>query len=348
MAVKNYYRILSLDGGGMRGIFTLKILERLQKLKPDFLSNVDLFAGTSTGGIIALGLADGRRPSQLRKLYRELGPGVFRRWPYFIPGGLSFITLLLKALWDAKYENNRLLKDQLARQFPPQRKLGDLKKNVLVTSFLLDSSYEEPEWHPRAGSYRRRHWKPKFFHNFNVPGSDQDASILDVAMRATGAPVYFPSYGPYVDGGVAANSPSMVALMQALHDSHATPKRRTLISEMLAPRPLSAEQVVLLSISSGHFSQFIEGKDLNWGILQWGRRMVDLLLDSGTSMADWQCRKLLRERYHRLDPDLEEPIPLDVNSPRDFDKLEQKADQAALVDAVNPDVKTQEWLNEYF
>ncbi len=348
MAGKNYYRILSLDGGGMRGIFTLKILQRLQKLKPDFLSKVDLFAGTSSGGIIALGLADGRRPIEILTLYRAFGPGVFRRWPPFIPPGLTLMALALKAFWDAKYENNRLLKSQLSRQFPPDRKLGDLKKNVLVTSFLLDPANQDGEWRPRPGSYRRRHWKPKFFHNFDVPGSDRVAPILEVAMRATGAPVYFPSYGPYIDGGVAANSPSMVALMQALHDSHVAPQRRNLISEMLAPRPLSADQVVLLSISSGHYSRYIAGRNLNWGILQWGRRLVELLLDSGTSMADWQCRKILRERYHRLDPDLGEPIPMDVNSPEDFDKLEEKALQATLADAVDPEVSTRDWLMEYF
>ena len=71
------YKILSLDGGGIRGLLTTIILERLNLLNPGWLDKVDLLAGTSTGGIIALGLAHGLTPTQLRNLYQMKGEKIF-------------------------------------------------------------------------------------------------------------------------------------------------------------------------------------------------------------------------------------------------------------------------------
>ena len=71
------YHILSLDGGGIRGVLTAALLERLQAHQPDFLGKVDLFAGTSTGGVLALGLAYGLSPAVCRRLYEKRGSQVF-------------------------------------------------------------------------------------------------------------------------------------------------------------------------------------------------------------------------------------------------------------------------------
>ncbi len=72
------YRILSLDGGGIRGVLTARLLERIAEVRPEFLGRVDLFAGTSTGSILAIGLAMGLTPTRLVALYREQGPLIFR------------------------------------------------------------------------------------------------------------------------------------------------------------------------------------------------------------------------------------------------------------------------------
>jgi patatin-like phospholipase/acyl hydrolase len=65
------YRILSIDGGGIRGVLTARILERLLEDQPDLLQKVDLFAGTSTGGLLALGFAAGWSPAEARAFYVE-------------------------------------------------------------------------------------------------------------------------------------------------------------------------------------------------------------------------------------------------------------------------------------
>ncbi len=72
------YHILSMDGGGIRGLITAILLERLEQARPGFLAMIDLFAGTSTGGLLALGLASGKTPTQARELYEVYGKAVFK------------------------------------------------------------------------------------------------------------------------------------------------------------------------------------------------------------------------------------------------------------------------------
>src|SRR5213079_261368 len=74
---KTMYRILSFDGGGIRGLVTLAILKRLEAQIPNLIKRADLLAGTSTGGIIALGLAAGKSVDELISLYQDNGGKIF-------------------------------------------------------------------------------------------------------------------------------------------------------------------------------------------------------------------------------------------------------------------------------
>ena len=72
------FRILSLDGGGVKGMFTLRILERLLVTFPNLIDEVDLIAGTSTGGLVALMIANGYSPAQGMEVYRHNIPIIFQ------------------------------------------------------------------------------------------------------------------------------------------------------------------------------------------------------------------------------------------------------------------------------
>jgi uncharacterized protein len=267
-------KILSIDGGGIRGVFTAVLLDRILAKYPALIQNTRLFAGTSTGGILALGLALGYTPAQLRDLYRANAADIFDD---------SFLDDLLdlKRLAGAEYSNKKL-KKILKKEFGsrPQQVLGDIgPQRVLISTFDLDNQDPDPAL---------RHWKPKFFHNF--PGADADLaeSIVDVAVRTSAAPTYFPSYQGYVDGGVVANNPSMAALSQVL-DSR---------SPENAPLP----DIALLSLGTGTPLHHIEGQTLDWGYSQWVKPLIDLMMDGSVGLADYQCTQLLSDRYHRLAP----------------------------------------------
>ena len=190
----NQYRILSFDGGGIRGVLTAVLLDRLLKAYPALLQDrpgtITMFAGTSTGGILALGMAAGLTPIQIRDLYVMNGKLIFdSSWTRDVVeiGGLS----------GSKYDNVNL-KRILQETFGALR-LKDLKARVLIASFRLDNQEPDPS---------KRTWNPKFFHNFPGADSDGESLVVDVAMATSAAPTYFPSYGGYIDGGVTANNPS--------------------------------------------------------------------------------------------------------------------------------------------
>jgi len=298
------YRILSLDGGGIRGVLTLMLLRRIEANRPGFLSSVDLFAGTSVGGILALALALGLSPAECGDLCDEISRAVFADSP------LDDLRDLGNAV-GAQYSNANL-KRLLAGRFG-NRALGDLPKKVLICAFDLDNEPANPQ--------TLRTWKPKFFHNFPGPGTDAGERVVDVALRTSAAPTYFPIYQGYIDGGIVANNPSMCALAQALDSSTGRQK---------------IEDVAMLSLGAGRVLHFLTARDADWGWAQWARPLIDLILEEGNgSIADYQCRRVLGERYHRLDPVLPEPIRLD-----DLERLPRLKEIAAEVDLA----ATLNWL----
>ncbi len=273
------YRVLSLDGGGFRGLLASRLLERLHAARPRMLDAIDLFAGTSTGAILALSLAAGHTPQQTSRLYLEHGNQVFDEnlWD------ITDIDRLVRA----DYRGEGLHK-ALTKTFGSLT-MGDLPRRALVATFDLDS-----------GSATReglRSWKPKFVHNFEEPGStDRDQLVVDVAMRSCSAPTYFPVYQGYVDGGVVANNPSMCALAQALHAD--TGKQH-------------ASYIALLSLGTGASPRWIEEQDADWGYVQWAKPLLGIVFEGGSGIADYQCRQILGRRYHRVNPVLDKPIALD-------------------------------------
>lgn len=301
------YHILSLDGGGIRGLYTAVLLQRLARAVPGFIQGADLLAGTSTGGLIALGLASGLRPADLVRLYRTKAGKIFDD---------SWLDDLmdLGRLRGAEYDNKNL-KDVLQRLLGPRKKLKHLTKRVVIATFDLDNQGE---------SGKVRMWKPKFFHNFPGPDSDGDELVVDVAMRTSAAPTYFPSYQGYVDGGVVANNPSMAALAQAI-DADTGGQQ--------------LEQVRLFSMGTGLNPTYVEGDRLDWGMAQWVGPLVQLMIDGVMGVADYQCTRLLGKRYHRLAPLLPKPIAMD--DWRKTEELVKYAERAAIG-------RTVRWLKANF
>jgi patatin-like phospholipase/acyl hydrolase len=271
------YRILAFDGGGIRGVYTAVLLQRLAAQVPGFLDGAQLLAGTSTGGILALGLASGMTADQLVKLYQDNGKQIFARSIFRKIGDLGDLV-------GAKYDNANLQKILLG--VFGDKTLDDLlPRHVLVSSFDLDCPGTQ------------RSWNPKFFHNFKGDDSDGSEKVVDVALRTSAAPTYFPVYQGYVDGGVVANNPSMAALAQALD-------RETGQQEL--------SDIRLFSVGTGGSPIFISGDTHNWGIAQWAHSLVDMMIDGMMGVADYECSRVLRGNYFRLAPPLPAPVAMDA------------------------------------
>ncbi len=304
------YRILSLDGGGIRGWMTVRLIERLGEEVPGWWRRADLLAGTSTGGLIALGLAAALEPATLRHLYESAGPQVFHdTWMDNVRD--------LGRLVGAQYDE-RPLRRVLEKTFGDLR-LRDLRCRVLVPAFDLDNEHPDPA---------RRGWAPKFFHNFPGPDSDGERRVRDVALYTSVAPVHFPSADGYIDGGVVANNPSMAALAQ------------TQDGRSRQPRP-ALSRIVLLSIGTGGSPKFIPGRRLDWGLGQWSRPLLDILMEGGIGVPDYQCRRFLGERYHRLNPLLPPGLEIRMNDVVALPRLKDFAEQLDLADTTT-------WLQTYW
>jgi patatin-like phospholipase/acyl hydrolase len=271
------FRILSLDGGGVRGVITARLLERLEAECPGCLARADLIAGTSAGGVLALGLAQGLTPQRCRALVEENAPLIFPRWFPYNQRWYRALRQFFRALYD-----NDELETAMRGEFG-DRQLKDLQHRVLITTFDLNGEL------PKGVS----RWKPKFFHNFptrNPAHTDAEEKVVNVAMRTSAAPTFMPIYEDFVDGGVVANNPSMCALAQALHAGTGQQQ---------------LTDVVLLSLGTGVDPIRITAPNAHWGIAHWFLRKVkltDALIGGVEDVAEYQCRQVLRDRFHRLNP----------------------------------------------
>jgi len=303
------YRVVSIDGGGIRGLVTAIVLQRIVATPglEDLLDSVDLVAGTSTGGLLALAIARKLDLVAIRDLYVERGPAIFDdSW-------LDDLVDLGK-LRGADY-GTQPLRSELKKLFG-KTTLGQLGKRVLISAFDLDNESADPA---------KRTWKPKLFHNFPGPSSDRAALAVDVGLYTSAAPTYFPSVDGYVDGGVYANNPAMCALAQTQDTRY-------------SPTPALSD-VLLLSLGTGTSLQYVTGKTLDWGYAQWVKPLINLMLDGTAGIADYQCRQILGERYHRLAP----VFPAGTTVPLDaVDKVPY------LVEFANtlPIDATTDWLKE--
>jgi patatin-like phospholipase/acyl hydrolase len=198
------YRILSLDGGGIRGVFPAAFLARLeQHLELPIGRYFDLIAGTSTGGIIAIGLGLGISAQDILRLYEDHGPaifdqqhGIFRNW---IRQRWRSARHWLGSKYDAA-ELHAALDSILA-----ERKLGESKTRLLI-----------PAWHPaleRVYIYKTAH-HPRLESDYRQPA-------VDAAMATAAAPTFLPRHRTadqveLVDGGVWANNPVGAAVVEAV------------------------------------------------------------------------------------------------------------------------------------
>jgi patatin-like phospholipase/acyl hydrolase len=303
------YRVLSIDGGGIRGLVTTIMLQRITAVPglENLLETIDLTAGTSTGGLLSIGISAGLDLAKIRDIYEKKGPVIFDdSWLDNVVdlGKLRGADFSLKPL-------RRELKNILGTLT-----LGQLNKKVLITAFDLDNEDPDPQ---------KRTWKPKLFHNFPGPGNDQSSLAADVALYTSAAPTYFPSADGYIDGGVFALNPSVCALAQTQDKRY-------------SPNP-ALQDLCLLSLGTGTSLQYITGNTHDWGYAQWIKPLINLMFDGTAGIAHYQCTQLLGEKYHRLAPVFPAGVTIDM------DEIKKIPELIAFAKAVDIS-ETVSWLEQ--
>ncbi len=204
-------RILALDGGGIKGAFAAAFLETIEEATGKRIADhFDLIAGTSTGGIIAIGLGIGMSAKEIMQFYVNDGPRIFDQQNPLDQNGV-FLRLtgwysrhlkIGKQLAIPKYDPLQL-KKALERAFQSKR-LGDSTVRLVIPAYHADNEdvyVFKTKHHPRL----QADWKE---------------SAVNVALATAAAPTYFqahpmPSGAPLIDGGIWANNPAGLAAVEA-------------------------------------------------------------------------------------------------------------------------------------
>lgn len=294
------YRIMTFDGGGVRGALTAVILERLAQGYPALFDKVELFAGTSTGSLIALGLAHGIKPNELVQLYSQKN-GEFIFSPAHNP------------LVRPKYDHTHL-KELLQSVFPPDLQLKDLKRKVLLPSFKITC----PDC---------KAWRPVFFNNL-ASSATQDEFVVDVALASCAAPVYFPSYQNHIDGGVIANNPSTAAIALAKDRKAGNQDINSIYLLSFGTGFISHK----ISVDTEHWGAF------QWLFSSPSPFPLLSVLSEGVVEADahFSSQLLGPGQYCRLNPVLSEPIGLDeYKKIPELVKLGREYDLNAAINWIN-------------
>ena len=339
---QNRFAILSIDGGGIRGLIPALVLERLaasiEQRSPgtDLAAAFDLIAGTSTGGLIALGLAmpdeAGTAPAIDPAAMVEVYEGgeareIFDRPPLEDVPGLGAASALI----DPRYGLENLRRTL-------ERRLGTRTLSEARTGLLIPA-------------YDMAHRVPRFFKPWNEEAARTTA--VEAGLATAAAPTYFPALRlrdeALVDGGVFVNNPTIAATIEAL--------KRT------EGEPLRPEDLLVVSIGTGEHERGFDPAEVEgWGALGWiaprdggEPPLIGAMLDGQSDASDHWAHILLNHepgtavargagigagpRYFRWQVDLPGPLPLDGAEPEQLARLREAgealiASRAEEIDAV--------------
>ena len=290
---KRIYRILSIDGGGIRGVYPSQVLDCIQsRLGIDVVDRFQMFAGTSTGSIVAAGIANGEKPSKIVSLYKEDGKKIFC---HEIP---SWYPRFLAQAFHSKYYNFELAK-VLDREF------GGLVLGEIAKPLILPAT--------DIGNGGVHVFKSKFSDEFT---RDPSVKVASAVLASCSAPAFFDpiKVGNYMlaDGGIWANNPSLVAYTEAIHRLKINP-----------------ENIRILSLGTGNSKISYGSKPgRSWGLMKgWkGKRFIEFLLSLQAQTTQNQLKLLTKpKQLLRINFDSDAELPLD--DPTCVDDLISQADR---------------------
>ncbi|MEZ5670712.1 MAG: patatin-like phospholipase family protein [Alphaproteobacteria bacterium] len=305
------FKVLSIDGGGIRGVIPGVLLQYLEEEAGRGIAEMfDLMVGTSTGGILATGLsapkADDKprySAAEMLAFYVERGAEIFHRslWR-----GITSVG----GATDEQYDHRPL--ERLLKQYLGDATLAECLVPIVVTSY--DIERREPYF------FKTRRAREK---------KDRNHYLRDVARATSAAPTFFEpavvkgmasntSRRVLVDGGVFVNNPGMCAYVEA----YAHGARH--------------EDIIVVSLGTGTATRRIPYDDAkDWGAIGWIRPIISVMMDGAADAADYQLRQILPDsdagqdqRYFRFDTDLDLALDdMDAANAGNIQALKDEAQQ---------------------
>ena len=315
---KKPFKILCIDGGGIKGIYSAELLAKFEEVFDCIVSECfDMLCGTSTGGIIALAASLKIPMSDVVKFYQKNGPSIFNESVKHRPGGCAYLRSKQIA-FGGKYSAKPL---RLALECVFKN-----KKIAESNNFLCIPSYNTLTANPRVFK--------KDFDNFT---EDDRKSYVDVALATSAAPTYLPVMeiedDQFVDGGLWANNPILVALTEYLY-KFAQDKR--------------FDGLEILSISSCQKTQGEKHHKLNRSFIDWADTLFDAYSIGQSKSMMVLLSKLKRYLsfpfdFHRIEnialsPEQDKIIDMDNASEASIRLLVKIADNTAMNEKMRPEI----------
>ena len=267
----NVFKVLSIDGGGMRGYYNALYLDGVKKLanskfkNTNFINQFGMLVGTSTGAIIACGLANSMDPKEISNLYKEHGQKIF---PKKVPTKWwQFLQFINRESINQK--GNIALRAVLKEAFNDKtiKQIYDDTRTALVMPSINATTHEGYIF--------------KTPHNNDTNNRDDNIALVDACLASSAAPIYRSlasiNNDLFVDGGLYANNPVLVALSEALRITKGTKQKIEIYC--LGMSPIAGSTV--------------DCKVPNWGFRKWkfGSKAVNMSIDSQASVFDYLAKE---------------------------------------------------------
>lgn len=312
----NLITILSIDGGGIRGIIPATILSflesELQKLDGEEARLADYFdviAGTSTGGLVTAMLTapnEKNRPlfaaKDITDFYLHHCPKIFHQDKSPFASAANLIRSLAGPKYDGKYLH------QIVKE-----KLGDIKLDQTLTNVVIPT-------------FDIKRLQPTVFSTYEVKKNPSiNALLSDICIATSAAPTYLPAHRfetkdatgstlrefDLIDGGMAANNPALVAMNAVMKELNGSDN-----SDSFPIQPTEYSRYLVLSLGTGSpksEEKYDANEAAEWGLLGWltsehSTPLVDVFMQASSDMVDFHISTVFKalnseENYIRIQDD---------------------------------------------
>lgn len=328
MKEKKVFRILSIDGGGIKGLYSASILEKFEKTFNCLTSDhFDMIAGTSTGGLIALAISLKIPANKICDFYTENGQLIF---PKSKKVKIPFLGTI-----DYSY----------FKQIAKGGKYSDSGLKKALEKIFLDNTIKDSNNLLCIPSYSVTEAKPKVFKYDHIKGKlsrDNDAPMVDIALATSAAPTFFPlaesefyNNEQFIDGGVWANNPTLVGLLEGLNYFVGNDKEY--------------DSIDILSLSS---LSIVGGKKTglkrNRSFKDWGAELFETSMNGQSFFTDFFLSKIteifkVKINYIRIpsvsvSKEQESLVQLDIANKNAYNLMKIKALDQALIFEKESDI----------
>jgi uncharacterized protein len=318
------FKILSIDGGGIKGLYSASILASIElKTGKSITDHFDMICGTSTGGLIAIGLANGMSAKSLVDLYMTKGSLIFPTSNNRFVRSFQNSYKSLKQIFFSNKHSVKPLKRILEDLFG-DKTMNDATNLLCIPSFNLTNG--QPKVFKKSGS------QTELFVDNNI-------KLVDIALATSAAPSYYPVHEHnnflYTDGGVWANNPSLCGLLEAI--------------DYYVGEGKEFDDFSILSISSiTNPNGWVSTSNKSKSVIGWKEKMFQTALDGQSYFTDYFLLKIVpkinpRGKYFRIkSPELSKAqmniITMDRADKKTLSTIQSLGNQVGNTFATKPDV----------